>query len=132
MMTRELTLLALLLTPLALGCSEDGSPGGDTGVSTESMTGNSTSTGDAETDESSEGEASSSSGGADLCGDCVASSCSEQTEACAEDEACGCWLECIDTADDSSECVTQCGDTPSTLEAVFMCTAEACADPCDF
>ncbi|MCH9687600.1 MAG: hypothetical protein K0V04_39585 [Deltaproteobacteria bacterium] len=144
-MTREFTLLALLLTPLALGCSEDGAPGGDdagddtasssagpatSGASAESGS-TTNSTGDADSGDSGEAEASSSSGDLDPCGDCIANSCSDQTAACAEDEACGCWLGCIDAVDDPSECVAECGDAPSTLEEVFACVAEACADPCE-
>ncbi len=145
-MKPRVALWVLLAMPIVSACPQESAPGGSVETDDTSSTGNSSSEGSSTTqdgattaadpstsssgvagDSSSEG---SSSGGADPCSDCVVTECTEQTEACALDDACGCWLDCIDTADDPSRCTARCGDLPATLEDVLACVEFQWADAC--
>lgn len=146
-MKRPWTLLAVLLIPFAAGCSDEGDPTpvpGDTepgsssgdpvttaGTGSSSSSGASGTSGAESTETGDSADASSSTGEADACSECIVAECGGQAQACALDDDCACWLECIDVADDPAECVARCGDTPSTLEDVFLCTETECSEPCE-
>lgn len=133
-MTRAWTLVTSFIL-LGSACSES-EPEPDTMAGSTSTGGESNATPETDNEtaaaETSDSDASSGSTGAlDSCSACIAEQCFDDVAACLDDEACGCWLECLESTDDASTCASACGDAPATLEAVLTCTTRTCAQDCE-
>ncbi len=125
---------------IVIGCSGDDDVGssateGTTEAATttsESGTSTTTTTGDTTTttgDTTTGGGFCAPEDGDDACASCTKENCCDEAEACAADEGCVCWLECLQGGGDQAQCFGSCGQNAAFF-ALGACVQGSCGMVC--
>jgi hypothetical protein len=66
--------------------------------------------------------------GDDACETCMKQSCCAEKTACAGDESCACWLDCVNGGTTTQKCFDECGQFSRDSQAQVACAQKECRE----